>query len=665
MVDTKATPGNTKARSRVAKPAPAAPPAAAVMEPPVHAAYAAPAVPPQESSRTIHQVLATLQAFAYQPLLCVDEMTSVAETLPLSPVEFQLPAPANDGDCMSDQTASIHPIPGLTMIGRGMKYFPGSPYQLRQVILPRSTDPANPGRALFYFPALKRFYWYLDGLGIDPSPPMPEGVSLNHTIVESNFQRMVEVTSKAQNIDLSSSLFLDSSEECLSRVQYESDTYYGQKTMFVPLWSLYFPQVPICYKTLKKLAEMIPEKFIKFEPGGSNLAEMEAQKRLYDYIFDTFGSHYIQRVWVGGRVTVDVATSRSSNMTMDQVRTALSLAFASQNTQSQSSLQTLLANSELRVSGEGGALSLLAQLTQLDETKYGQWLTTVNEAPAMIGFEVVGLWQLLANFAQIVKQVEGDNDTHVPEAEFWLTRASNLAHAYQYKTLFHAVTSVVHYKNLLLISRGGLTIELPLPVISPEDEAVEPGSNREIWDVLNQLAPFDAILSLETDLDDWGFPLIPGYEPKLDQPYWFVFKQRTFLVVDPVLKLKISDWLPIHGHDSFGRPYWPGLPFDRIDACFWDKHHKIYFFFGDGYARFDLKQRRTETDYPKQIEANWDGINFSRIDSAVMLGSWVYLFSQNYYAIFDMVAYKTLPNYPKLLRGVYSSDWNIPLPSIY
>lgn len=662
MADPKASPGKNKTRVRSG--ARAAVAETALLDPaPSQSNHPEPAPTARQAAPcTIEEVLATLQAYTVQPLSCLDEMISVTETLPLSPSDFELSFTSEESDGQDGQTATIHPIPGLTMIGRGMKYFPGSPYMLKQIVLPRTTDSAGDHRALFYFPALKRYYWYLDGIAVDPSPPMPEGAWLNHTIVESSFQRMVETTSKAENVDLTSTLFLDSSDASLSQMQYETDTYYGQKTLFVPLWSLYFPQIPISYKILKKLAEMIPETFIKFKPGGGNLEDMERQKRLFDYIFDTFGTHYIQRVWVGGRVTVTVATNKSSNMTMDQVRAALSMAFANQTSQSQSSLQTLLENSEVRVSGEGGALSLLAQLSQLDESKYDKWLTTVNEAPALIGFEVGGLWQLLANFAQIVSQVEGD--TYLPEPEFWQKRADNLARAYQYKTMFHAVTSVVHYRNSLLISRGGLTIELPLPVETPTYSTTGP-SSPEIWEVLNRLAPFDSILSLETDLDAWGFPLVAGYVPSLVRPIWFVFKERSFLLVDPEIRQEITDWLPIHGSDRFGRPYWPGLPFERIDACFWDMNRKIYFFYGDGYARFDLHERRTEAGYPKQIEGNWQGVNFTRIDSAVMLGTWVYLFSQNYYAIFDMVPYTTLPNYPKLLRGVYSSDWNIPLPPIY
>ncbi len=660
MAVTNTSPGKTKTRSRASTQT-AAPTATTLANPVAAEEQLQSASRSQPSPRTINQVLEALQAYSFQPLTVIEEMSTVAETLPHSAAEFKLPSSIEEGTGTDAEEATIHPIPGLTMIGRGLKYLPGSPYSLKQIILPRTTDAAGHHRALFYSPALKRYYWYLDGIAVDPTPPVPEGAYLNCTVVESSFQRMVDVTSNTEKIDLSSNLFLDCSADSLSQIQFDTDTYYGQKTMFVPLWSLYFPNVPISYTVLKKLAEMIPEHFVKFEPGGSNLAKMEDQKRLYDYIFDTFGTHYIQRVWVGGRVTVSVATSMSSKLTLEQVRSALTMAFASQSSQSHSSLQTLLESSEVRVSGAGGTLSLLAQLSKLDETTYGQWLKTVDEAPALIGFEVGGLWQLLANFAQIVRQVEGD--TYLPEPEFWAKRAQNLAKAYQYKTLFHAVTSVVHYQNVLLISRGGLTIEMPLPVNKPQPS--QSGSNPALWEVLNRLAPFDSILSFEIDLDEWGFPLKSGYVPKQKQLVWVIFKERSFLLVDPDIKQELTDWLPIHGSDRFGRAYWPGLPFDRIDACFWDQYRKIYFFYGDGYARFDLQQRQTEAGYPKTIMGHWQGLNFNHIDSAVMLGSWVYLFSQNYYAIFDMVSYTTQLNYPKLLRGVYASDWNIPLPPIY
>lgn len=106
---------------------------------------------------------------------------------------------------------------------------------------------------------------------------------------------------------------------------------------------------------------------------------------------------------------------------------------------------------------------------------------------------------------------------------------------------------------------------------------------------------------------------------------------------------------------------WPGVDFDRIDAALTVAPDKIYFFRGSSYIRIDVAKGKTPVVGTRDVIKNrWMGVTFDRIDTAFYWGnSKVYLFSGDQYIRYDMALFRADPAYPKFLQSNYPEDWEI------
>lgn len=111
--------------------------------------------------------------------------------------------------------------------------------------------------------------------------------------------------------------------------------------------------------------------------------------------------------------------------------------------------------------------------------------------------------------------------------------------------------------------------------------------------------------------------------------------------------------LPIAGN-------WPGLPDSftvGIDAVVvWPTNGKAYFFSGDKYVRYDIADDKADSGYPKLIKRNWPGLPNSFASEIDAVVAWptngkAYFFKGDKCARYDIERDKTDPGYPKPMRG--------------
>ena len=99
---------------------------------------------------------------------------------------------------------------------------------------------------------------------------------------------------------------------------------------------------------------------------------------------------------------------------------------------------------------------------------------------------------------------------------------------------------------------------------------------------------------------------------------------------------------------------WPGVPADPDAAVAGqgDRGHKVYFFKGSRYWRYDTRAHRVDDGYPRAISGAWKGVWADGIDAAVTLptNGKIYLFKGGHYIRYDFVK-GAEPGYPKTISG--------------
>lgn len=496
-------------------------------------------------------------------------------------------------------------IPGLDMVGRGVFLRPQQPFELKGVLFPQDEYALYPSKETGVVYRVPR------GYEINDSPPMPAAQALNQTMVEESWERFEKQTSLDVSAATSNGPFsVDVNASQTGQLRSEDDAYYALRNSFIPLWTVYIPgNVGVAQEDFDL---DIPTPY---DP---------ARRRAYQKFFDRFGTHYIKRVWVGGKAMLAFTVTKSKEMSKEDIKAGLKSSLAvvgsgTANTSLNTAKEKLQNNSECTVFGKGGDELKLATLSSLDEAHYNEWLATIKDNPQVIEFDACGIWTLI------------DDDE----------KAKALQQAYIEETVFTPLRVVFNLDNRVHVFRGRHCFSF-----DPETNETSAVST------INKKWPMLAPIGFErVDAAFVGKYLVSSTGEDLSRKLYF-FNRDKYVRVD-VDAMAIDEGYPKLISDG-----WPGVTFSRIDAAMHVAADALYFFLGDKYIRFNTLKNRAEEGYPKPISKRWAGLTFDRIDAAVYWGNAkVLFFRDNQHIRYDMVNFRADPGYPRYIFGDHIEDW--------
>ncbi|MGB0385428.1 MAG: hemopexin repeat-containing protein [Ardenticatenaceae bacterium] len=505
---------------------------------------------------------------------------------------------------MTTENKQLLPLPGVEVVGRGVYLSPRQPYALKGVLFKQDkkrTYYSKETSATFYVP---------EGYEINDSPPMPSKQALNQTVIEESWEHLDDQLSMDSNMAAGNAMFsIDANASQATQLRTDEEAYYALRSSFIPLWTAYIPNSS---RFSEKTFEMdLP---VPFEHD---------HRREYERFFDQYGTHYVRRVWVGGKATLAFTIAKSSEMTKEDIQAGLKASVVTQgsghmNASLKNSQDKLQNNSECTVFGKGGDELKLAALSSLDEAAYNEWLATIKHNPQVIELEVVGIWTLISD----------------------KEKAKALQEAYKEATTFTPVSSVFNIRQQVYFLRRDKYFFYHLET----HESEKPKPIGEKWPFLRKIGflPVDAALRG----DHLFSPSGENLSHKL-----FLFRKHRCICID----LKSNEIE--EGYPKLIAEAWPGLKFDRIDAILDDGPEYIYFFKGPQYVRYNVRENKPDRGYPKPISKRWAGVTFDRIDAAISWGGIkAYFFRKDQYIRYDMVTYRADPGYPKFIIGSYVED---------
>ena len=504
------------------------------------------------------------------------------------------------------QTAPVNiPMPGLDVVGRGIFLKSRQPYELKKRLFSYQQQTEH------YACETGQTYLLPHGYHVNDSPPMPSGIALNRVVIEESMERLDKKLNVDSQVSCSYVAFsVDASAGQTSMMQCNDNAYYATRTSFIPFWTLYVGDSKDLSEDVFDLDIPVPFK--------------HEHRRLYEQFFNRFGSHYVKRVWVGGRANLTFSVLKSADISEQQIRSGIKASFggmasAGQNSQMMTDKQNLLNNSQCSVSGKGGDTIKLAELNTLNESAYNLWMSTIKDNPQAIELEVAGIWTLLADQAQ----------------------ATALQAAYQEATAFVPISSIfcINSDVYFIRDRDYFTYN------SQSKKSHKPQPLEQKWPQLSEI----------------GFHRI---DAALCGDY-LGFKQQNRLT-NKVFLFHRSSYVTLNLADKcFSEPVdiksgWPGVPFDHIDAALHFEPDNVYFFNGQHYVRFNINENKVDDAYPALISERWVGVNFDSIDAAIYWGNGkVYFFREDQYIRYDVVNYCADPGYPKFILGNYVEDWKL------
>ncbi len=506
---------------------------------------------------------------------------------------------------------TTHPLPGSNVVGRGIYLMPRQPYQLRDLLFTAKGILTGKEKTQQYFSKeTKQTYTVPEGYEVNDSPPMPAAKALNQMTIEESFERFEKSTALDAKMAAGNGMFSVSANiSSSSQVRSDEDAYYAMRSSFIPLWSVYLPVVSSFSE--EELLHDIPVPF------------RQRERSAYHAFFARYGTHYVRRVWVGGKADLTFIIAKSSEMSKEDIQAGLSASYGSLsdaqlNSGTQQQKEQLQANSNCLVTGKGGDELLLASLGSLDDKLYNQWLASINNNPQVIELEVEGIWTLLEDKA----------------------KAQALQTAYRTATVFRPISSMLRVKeSILFIRRDKYTSYNTLQEYSQQEQSV-----NLLWPALAKAGIYeiDAVFEASDLISPEGKDLSGKA---------FFFDEERVVLMDLESKSIYPDY-PLSIQDA-----WPGLPFSRIDAAVNAGSDALYFFTGNQYVRYNYKEQRVEDGYPQQISQRWAGVTFDRIDAAAYWGNGkVYFFRDDQYICYDMTMYRADPGYPKSVVGNYLED---------
>jgi len=502
-------------------------------------------------------------------------------------------------------TSELHPLPGLDVVGRGLYLRPHRPYELK--------------RSLFEQRSFRRFhsreadsdYRVPAGYEVDESPPPPTGMALNRVTIEESWERFNRARSLDSSVAGGWLVFnVDVSAHLGVELRGEVDSYYGVRSSFVALWSVYLedPSAPSVELDVARLP-------VPFAP---------AERRTYDQFFERYGTHFVKRAWVGGKAEVMVRVAKTSAMSKEQIGAGLQASVGLPGLlpsnrvrrELQRSREALVSRSQTMVVGRGGDEHRLAALSSLDAAAYDEWLGTIRNNPQTVELELAGIWNLVA-------------DPAVAQA---------LIDAYRAAATFTPLTSLFELDERVYLIRGhdvfsydrrARTTTRPRPIVAH-------------WPALAGLG-FDRI-----DAALAGRELDPALAAKV-----YLFR------ADELVRVDAPTGAIDEGYPRKVSAEWPGVGFDKIDAAV-VVGPSLYLFAAELYARVDLDGGRVDAGYPALVAQRWAGLSFDRIDAALRGSDGkLYFFRNDQYIRYDPVTLRADPEYPKAIVGSYVEDWTL------
>ncbi len=496
------------------------------------------------------------------------------------------------------------PLPGLEVVGRGIYLRPRQPYELKTILFAQTLNESH-----FYSSETNTNYSIPDNYGVNNSPPMPPNKALNQLIIEESWEQMNCQVSLDSNLAMGNCLFtVDASASYSKQSQNEGEAYYALRTSFIPLWSVYLPEAYHCKFNLK-----IPTPF------------KHTDRRDYEKFFERYGTHYVKRVWVGGKANFAMTIKKTSELSKTDIQASLQVSATGSgdqkiSTELKDKQQKVQSNSQCTVSGKGGDELKLAGLSTLDETVYTQWLMTIKDNPQVIELEVAGIWTLIDDPIQ----------------------SKALAEAYKTATSFTPITAILGIERSIYFISSKKYFCYDIEKSTSE----RPKPLAEKWPVFKTIKGFEMI-----DAAFKGDKLWDKNGNSLEQKLFF-FSDNQYLrydiehqIVDEGYPKKIAEGLE-------------NLPFQRIDAALNAGENLLYFFYGNQYVRYNIRDRKVEEGYPALIRKRWLGVVFERIDAAIYWGNGkVYFFYGNQYIRYDMTNFRADPGYPRFITSSYVEDW--------
>jgi len=506
---------------------------------------------------------------------------------------------------MSDTPSQLPDIPGLDMVGRGIYLRPQQAFELKGILFRQANPKIYPSKETGLD------YQVPEGYEVNDSPPMPASQALNQMRIEESWERF----EKSTNLDVSTAIgngpfSVDVNASQTGQLRSEEEAYYALRNSFIPLWTVYIPDN----------RRFVNEDFDLDIPTPYD----PFQRRAYERFFDRFGTHYIKRVWVGGKAMLAFTVAKSSEMSKDDIKAGIKASMvgmgsASSNASSNSAKEKLQSNSECTVFGKGGDEFKLAALSSLDEAHYNEWLTTIKDNPQVIEFDACGIWTLV------------DDDD----------KAKALRQAYIEATVFTPLRVVFNLDQRVHVFRGKNCFSY-----NPDTgETTQSRPVKEKWPMLSEVG-FEQV-----DAAFLGKYLVSSKGEDLSRKLYF-FNRDRYIRVD-------VDGMAIDpGYPKSIAEGWPGVPFERIDAALNVSPEALYFFLGNQYVRFNMLKNHAEEGYPEATSKRWAGLTFDRIDAAVYWGNAkVFFFRGNQHIRYDMVTLRADPGYPRFIFGNYVEDW--------
>ncbi len=506
---------------------------------------------------------------------------------------------------MTDKQATHLPIPGANVVGRGVYLKPRQPYILKDFLF----QPT--GQATYFSKETQQTYALAEGYAVNDSPPMPANQMLNQTMIEESWERFDKQMSLDTSAAVSGGVFsIDATASQANQAKSNEEAYYALRSSFIPLWTVYLPN------TSRLMADQSFEVEIPTPFSHQHRAA-------YERFFERYGTHYVKRVWVGGKAMLTFTIAKKSQMSKDEIQAGLKASYTIQkgeaNIEAQQSKEKLQNNSECSVFGKGGDEFRLAALSSLDEVNYNKWLETIKENPQVIELEVAGIWTLLENQAQ----------------------AQALQDAYKEATIFTPISAIFSLGTQIYFIRGNQFFQYD--VETHTSKKPQPLLNR--WPSLAQVG------------FDWPDAAFVGYDlPALKAGE--TTKKLFFFNHDQYIRIDAATHEIDAGYPKPVEAGWPGVTFDRIDAILSTDPKTVYFFQGNEYIRYDQQRNQIDEGYPALLTQGWFGVTFDRIDAAIYWGnSKVYFFREDQHIRYDMVIYQADPGFPKYILGNYVEDW--------